>query len=78
MQRLETKKVSKFTLPMQSSPKSANVVAFLWQRKAWWLLPLLVLVLMVAIIFVLARLSSADTEMYPTTSWMRVPSLYLG
>jgi hypothetical protein len=40
---------------------------FFWQRKIWWLLPLGVLLLMLAIIYVLGHLSTADPEMYPTT-----------
>jgi hypothetical protein len=36
-------------------------------RKYWWALGLIVLILLVAIIYVLSRLSAADSEMYPTT-----------
>jgi len=36
-------------------------------RKMWWLLPLLVLFLLIGIIYVLGHMSSADSEMYPTT-----------
>ena len=41
--------------------------AFLWQFKTWWVFSLAVLLLLLGIIFLLVRLSSADTEMYPTT-----------
>jgi hypothetical protein len=37
------------------------------QRKLWWLLPLAVLFLLVAAIYVLGHMGSADSEMYPTT-----------
>ena len=37
------------------------------KRKLWWILPLVVLILLVAIIYVLSHLSAADSEMYPTT-----------
>jgi ABC-type spermidine/putrescine transport system permease subunit I len=46
-------------------------LASLWQRKIWWLLPLGVLALLLVIIYVLAHLSAADSEMYPTTQLMR-------
>jgi hypothetical protein len=36
-------------------------------RKMWWLLPLLVLVVLIGLIYVLGHMSSADSEMYPTT-----------
>ena len=52
-----------------ASPSSASRSAFgsLWQRKLWWLLPLGVLFLLIGIIYVLGHMSSADSEMYPTT-----------
>jgi hypothetical protein len=45
--------------------------AFLGRRKVWWLLSLAVLVLLLTIIYVLAHLSAADSEMYPTTQLTR-------
>jgi hypothetical protein len=51
-------------------------LAFLWQRNIWWLSPVVIPVLLLAIIYVLARLSAADSEMYPTTQLMHfAPSL---
>jgi hypothetical protein len=37
------------------------------QRKLWWVLPLVVLLLLVGVIYVLGHMGSADSEMYPTT-----------
>lgn len=36
-------------------------------RRLWWLLPVAVLFILLAVIYVLGRMSSADSEMYPTT-----------
>lgn len=36
-------------------------------RKNWWVLALVVLVVLVGVIYLLSRLSAADSEMYPTT-----------
>ena len=49
----------------------SGVLAFLWQRKSWWLLPLIVLVVLIVILYVLGHLSAADPEMYPTTQLTR-------
>ena len=46
---------------------SGSVLTYLWQRKLWWMLPLAVLLLLLGIMYVLAHLSAADSEMYPTT-----------
>jgi len=40
---------------------------FLRQRKSWWLLPLAVLVFLLAVLYLLGHMSSADPETYPTT-----------
>jgi Family of unknown function (DUF5989) len=52
--------------------QTGGALAFLWQRKVWWLLPLGVLVLLLTIIYVLGHLSAADSEMYPTTQLMHL------
>ena len=52
---------------MQRSEAAGCALDFLWQRKLWWLLPLVVLLLLLGILYVLGHLSSADPEMYPTT-----------
>lgn len=42
------------------------------QPRIWWLLSLAVLLLLLGVVYLLAHLSSSDTEMYPTTqlgSW---------
>lgn len=46
-----------------------GMFAFLWQRKIWWLLPLVMLMVLLVIIYVLIHLSAADSEMYPTTQY---------
>lgn len=55
--------------------QTGGMFGFLRQNKIWWLLPLAVLLLLLGIICVLGHLSSADTEMYPTTqlrqNWTR-------
>ncbi len=39
-----------------------------WKHRLWWLLPLAVLLLLLGAIYALEHLSSADSEMYPTSS----------
>jgi hypothetical protein len=39
-----------------------------WKNNLWWLLPLGVLVLLLGAMYALEHLSSADSEMYPTSS----------
>jgi hypothetical protein len=41
-------------------------------HKMWWLLPLLVLFVLIGLIYVLGHMSSADSEMYPTTRCVSV------
>ncbi len=48
-------------------PSSEGMMQYLWKRKAWWLLPLCVLFLLLGIIYALAHFSRTDSEMYPTT-----------
>ena len=45
--------------------KTSGAAGFLQRR--WWLLAVLVLLLLVGVIYLLAHLSAADSEMYPTT-----------
>lgn len=51
----------------KQSSAGGGVWRLLWQWKSWWLLPLAVLAILLAIIYALAHLSAADSEMYPTT-----------
>ena len=39
-----------------------------WRNKLWWMLSLAVLIVLIGIVYVLGHLSSADSEMYPTSS----------
>jgi len=43
----------------------AEVFAFLWQRKLWWLIPLAVLLFLIGILFAIAQVSSVAPWMYP-------------
>lgn len=55
-----------------NAKRAPGMFAFLRERKIWWLLPLFMLLLLVGVIYLLAHMSSADTEMYPTTEiWPR-------
>lgn len=52
---------------MTDLQKDTQTVPRARTRRTWWLLPLLVLFVLVGIIYVLVHMSSADSEMYPTT-----------
>mgnify|MGYP000887155220 CR=1 FL=1 len=39
----------------------------IWKNRWWWILPLGVLVAILIAVYVLGHMSSADSEMYPTT-----------
>ena len=43
----------------------AEVFAFLWQRKLWWLMPLAVLIFVIGVLFLIAQVSSVAPWMYP-------------
>jgi len=47
---------------------SGGLISRAWKYKLWWLLPLGVLLLLLGVIYALEHLSSADSEMYPTSS----------
>lgn len=47
---------------------SGGLMRRAWKHKLWWLLPLGVLLLLLGVIYALGHLSSADSEMYPTSS----------
>lgn len=51
----------------EQATETAGVFGHLWRNKIWWLLPLAVLLLLIAMIYVLGHLSAADPETYPTT-----------
>lgn len=44
-------------------------------RKIWWILPIAVLFLLIGIIYLLGHMSSADSEMYPTTQRLQTPNI---
>jgi len=48
--------------------ENRGIIAFLWQRKSWWLLPLAVLLCLLGTIYLLVHLSASDPETYPTSS----------
>ena len=50
----------------KSSQRSSTrgVLAFLWQRKLWWLLPLVVLAILLGLMIFLGRMSSVAPFMY--------------
>lgn len=52
----------------EQTSKGAGTRSFLWQRKAWWLLPFIIFFLLLAAIYVLVHLSGSDPETYQTTS----------
>jgi len=57
---------------------SPGFLAVLWKHRLWWMLPLGVLLLLLGAIYALEHLSKTDSEMYPTSSSMRVALPYLG
>jgi ABC-type spermidine/putrescine transport system permease subunit I len=55
--------------------KKAAHRAQITSRRIWWLLPVAVLLLLLVVIYVLGHISSADSEMYPTTRLHSIASL---
>jgi hypothetical protein len=51
----------------QPALASSGFMSRAWRYKLWWLLPLAVLLLLLGAIYALDHLSSADSEMYPTS-----------
>lgn len=39
-----------------------------WKHRLWWIPALVVLLMLIGIVYLLGHLSSADSEMYPTSS----------
>jgi hypothetical protein len=53
---------------VQPTLSAGGFLSRAWKYKLWWILPLGVLLLLLGIIYSLGHLSSADSEMYPTSS----------
>jgi hypothetical protein len=51
----------------QPALASGRFISRAWKHRLWWLLPLAVLLLLLGAIYALEHLSSADSEMYPTS-----------
>jgi hypothetical protein len=49
----------------QRSSTMGELFSFLWQRKLWWLLPLVIFLMLIGILFALAQMSSVAPWMYP-------------
>jgi Family of unknown function (DUF5989) len=43
----------------------AELVAFLWRRKLWWIIPLIALLVLVLLVVILAQSSAVVQWMYP-------------
>ena len=42
-----------------------ELMAFLWEKKAWWLIPLVLLLILIGMLLVLAQSSSIAPFIYP-------------
>lgn len=42
-----------------------ELLAFLWQRKLWWMIPLIVLLAIILLVVVIAQTSAVTGWMYP-------------
>lgn len=56
--------MSVFDKSSQRSSTRGEALAFLWQRKLWWLLPLVVLAILLGLMIFLGRMSSVAPFMY--------------
>lgn len=45
-----------------------GLLVVLWRHRLWWMLSIAVLLGLIGIVYVLAHLSAADPETYPTSS----------
>lgn len=53
----------------QQSEEANGFVDAVWRYRGWWLPAVVVLLVLVGIVYVMGHLSSADSEMYPTSSF---------
>lgn len=53
----------------QQSEGANGFVGVVWRHKGWWLPAVVVLLVLVGIVYLIGHLSSADSEMYPTSSF---------
>ncbi len=49
---------------VQRSTIVGEVFSFLWQRKLWWLMPLVILIFLIGLLLLLAQVSSVAPWMY--------------
>ena len=61
-----------------SATEPSTFFSAMWKHRLWWMLPLGVLLLLLGAIYALEHLSKTDSEMYPTSSSMRVTLPYSG
>ena len=53
----------------QQSNAGYGFAVILWRLKGWWLPALVVFLMLVGIVYAIGHLSSADSEMYPTSDF---------
>ena len=44
---------------------AGEIVSFLWQRKLWWLIPMITMLLLIGLVLVFATSSGALPFLYP-------------
>ncbi len=49
----------------QRASTIGELLAFVWERKLWWMIPILAILVLMSIIIVLAHTSAAAPWMYP-------------